>query len=110
MCVTMHYRLVSLQNTSTSLAALSLSSPTISHTPITPAANGTQQHTLPIMTSIPITTEDVAGSADDKTLVLGGNGNIARTGRKRGTVFTCESCSKVCLYPQVSSLLTWSHF
>lgn len=91
------HRLASLQNTSTSLAALSLSSPPISHRPlIASAVNGTPQQSLLITNPTPISADDPSGSVGDKILTQGGNSNITRTGRKRGSTFTCESCSKVC--------------
>ncbi|KIM54938.1 hypothetical protein SCLCIDRAFT_334639 [Scleroderma citrinum Foug A] len=104
------HRLASLQNTSTSLAALSLSSPPISHRPlIASAVNGTPQQSLLITNPTPISADDPSGSVGDKILTQGGNSNITRTGRKRGSTFTCESCSKVYRHPSCLIKHRWEH-
>lgn len=102
----------SLLSTSTSLAALSLSSPTMSNkSSVAQSANGTQR-SLPV-TSAQVSTDDTSqvGSVDDKTpaALQAGNGAFSRAGRKRGTVFTCESCSKVYRHPSCLIKHRWEH-
>ncbi|KAG2136333.1 uncharacterized protein EDB93DRAFT_1169214 [Suillus bovinus] len=57
------------------------------------------------------------GSFDDNELSaslpahggLGTNGGIAKSGKKRGTIFTCESCSKVYRHPSCLIKHRWEH-
>ncbi|KAF9237461.1 hypothetical protein BU15DRAFT_76006 [Melanogaster broomeanus] len=107
---------VSLQTTSalSSLAALSLASPAMSHRSV----NGAQQ-SLPnqtLATSTNATFE--SGSLDDKepsaslaqSSVLGPtSGTVSKSGKKRGTIFTCESCSKVYRHPSCLIKHRWEH-
>ncbi|KAG8221673.1 hypothetical protein J3R82DRAFT_1958 [Butyriboletus roseoflavus] len=92
----------SLQTASASLAALSLSSPTAaSHRSIP----GPQPIQVPRATFTKRTSEPEPASVDDIHLSLSppqshtplasNSVNVVRSGRKRGTIFTCESCSKV---------------
>ncbi|KAG6334854.1 hypothetical protein ID866_4230 [Astraeus odoratus] len=77
----------SLQSTSMSLAALSLSSPTVPNRPaVVQTASGVQQ-SLSTATSAQISMEDTSqvGSVDGQNPpTQGGNGNPTRTGKKRG--------------------------
>lgn len=80
--------------------------PSIAH-----SANGIQQ-SLPV-TSAQVSIDDTSrvGSVDDKILATSqaGNGTFSRAGRKRGTVFTCESCSKVYRHPSCLIKHRWEH-
>ncbi|KAG2052201.1 hypothetical protein BDR06DRAFT_958035 [Suillus hirtellus] len=57
------------------------------------------------------------GSFDDNELSaslpthssLGTSGGIAKNGKKRGTIFTCESCSKVYRHPSCLIKHRWEH-
>lgn len=40
---------------------------------------------------------------------LGANGGVAKSGKKRGTIFTCESCSKVYRHPSCLIKHRWEH-
>ncbi|KAF9220378.1 hypothetical protein BS17DRAFT_349673 [Gyrodon lividus] len=107
----------SLQTASalSSLAALSLASPTVSHR----SANGAQQP-LPIET--PATSTNVVfepGSVDDQefsaslppsqSVTSSNSGNVTKSGKRRGTIFTCESCSKVYRHPSCLVKHRWEH-
>lgn len=106
----------SLQTASASLAALSLSSPTVSHRsahsaqptqvpqtmskggsePEPPSVDDTHLSTSPPQSHTPLASNSVNGT---------------KSGRKRGTIFTCESCSKVVLFPskttRMSCVVAW---
>lgn len=102
----------SLLSTSTSLAALSLSSPTMSNKhSVAQSANGTQQSLPATTTQVSIDDTSRVGSVDDKIPATpqAGNGTFGRAGRKRGTVFTCESCSKVYRHPSCLIKHRWEH-
>ncbi|KAI6038539.1 hypothetical protein EDC04DRAFT_2693991 [Pisolithus marmoratus] len=102
----------SLLSTSTSLAALSLSSPTMSNKLSIAQSTNNAQQSLPVTsTQVPIEDTSQVGSVDDKTLATSqaGNGAFNRIGRKRGTVFTCESCSKVYRHPSCLIKHRWEH-
>ncbi|KAH7890238.1 hypothetical protein F5I97DRAFT_676 [Phlebopus sp. FC_14] len=109
-------RPASLQNVA-SMAALSLSSPTMANSAV--PTNGTRQP-LPISASAKSTDDDIhPQSVDDREPsislpavqgVLGSNtGSVTRSGRKRGTTFTCESCSKVYRHPSCLIKHRWEH-
>ncbi|KAG0702547.1 hypothetical protein DFH29DRAFT_920836 [Suillus ampliporus] len=55
------------------------------------------------------------GSFDDNELSLptrnglGTNGGVTKGGKKRGTIFTCESCSKVYRHPSCLIKHRWEH-
>lgn len=94
-----------VQTASASFAALSLSSPTVSHRPV----QGVQPIQVPGATSAHSAPEFEPASVDDSHLsasppqsqsqshipLASSSINVAKSGRKRGTIFTCESCSKV---------------
>ncbi|KIK97569.1 hypothetical protein PAXRUDRAFT_210804 [Paxillus rubicundulus Ve08.2h10] len=107
----------SLQTASalSSLAALSLVSPTVSHISVNGAQKSLQIE--PPTTSTNGTCEP--GSVGDNELSTSlplsqsvpgpGSGNATRGGKKRGTVFTCESCSKVYRHPSCLIKHRWEH-
>ncbi|KAL4079987.1 hypothetical protein V8B97DRAFT_2020729 [Scleroderma yunnanense] len=74
-------------------------------------ANGTQQQSLSVTAPAQISPDDTSETVDDKALLTtqGGNGNITRTARKRGNVFTCETCSKVYRHPSCLIKHRWEH-
>ncbi|KIJ64002.1 hypothetical protein HYDPIDRAFT_175740 [Hydnomerulius pinastri MD-312] len=101
-----------------SLATLSLTSPTVSHAAIPQSLNGAQQP-LPILAPANSTIGTLEPSSmDDKefpnslptaTGVLSAGASITKSGKKRGTIFTCESCSKVYRHPSCLIKHRWEH-
>ncbi|KIJ15814.1 hypothetical protein PAXINDRAFT_168820 [Paxillus involutus ATCC 200175] len=107
----------SLQTTSalSSLAALSLASPTVSHLSVNGAQKSLQME--PPASSTNGTFEP--GNVDDNELSTSlplsqsvpgsSSGNATKSGKKRGTIFTCESCSKVYRHPSCLIKHRWEH-
>ncbi|KAI9567822.1 hypothetical protein HD554DRAFT_837521 [Boletus coccyginus] len=108
-----------VQTASASFAALSLSSPTVSHRPV----QGVQPIQVPGATSAHSAPEFEPASVDDSHLsasppqsqsqshipLASSSINVAKSGRKRGTIFTCESCSKVYRHPSCLIKHRWEH-
>ena len=89
--------------TLSSLASLSISS---SASPPGPASS-TQAPTRPVTIpahSTPVARRGVSSSVpvDDGFSVSGSLSGVTRNGKKRGTIFTCESCSKVRTIPCIT--------
>ncbi|KAG1817010.1 hypothetical protein EV424DRAFT_1046668 [Suillus variegatus] len=115
----------SLQSTAlSSLATLSLSSsPPSSNIHHGTSLNAVSRSVLEAQVPDHITVvqgSDAAlqgGSFDDNELSaslpthssLGTSGGIAKNGKKRGTIFTCESCSKVYRHPSCLIKHRWEH-
>ncbi|KAF8132877.1 hypothetical protein EV363DRAFT_1449078 [Boletus edulis] len=105
----------SVQTASASLAALSLSSPVVSHRPV----HGAQPIQVPRAASAKGTSEPDPASVDDShlsvsppqshTTIPSNSVNGIKSGRKRGTIFTCESCSKVYRHPSCLIKHRWEH-
>ncbi|KAG1734208.1 uncharacterized protein EDB91DRAFT_1147009 [Suillus paluster] len=114
----------SLQNAAlSSLATLSLSS--------SPPSSNTQGTSLSAVSRSVLDTQGLdpipgaqgddatvqGGSFDDNELstsihtrnALGTNGGVTKGGKKRGTIFTCESCSKVYRHPSCLIKHRWEH-
>ncbi|KAG2130680.1 hypothetical protein DEU56DRAFT_815107 [Suillus clintonianus] len=107
-----------------SLATLSLSSsPPSSNTHHGTSLNAISRSVLETQGPDPNTTPQGTdatlrgGSFDDNELSgslpahssLGTNGGVAKSGKKRGTIFTCESCSKVYRHPSCLIKHRWEH-
>ncbi|KAG1741667.1 hypothetical protein EDB19DRAFT_1704471 [Suillus lakei] len=107
-----------------SLATLSLSSsPPSSNTHHGTSLNAVSRSVLETQGPDPIAAAQGAdatlqgGSFDDNELSaslpahssLGMNGSAAKSGKKRGTIFTCESCSKVYRHPSCLIKHRWEH-
>lgn len=99
--------------TLSSLASLSISS---SASPPGPAlsASSTQAPTRPVtipVHTIPVARRGVSSSVpvDDGFSVSGSLSGVTRNGKKRGTIFTCESCSKVYRHPSCLIKHRWEH-
>ncbi|KAG1896349.1 uncharacterized protein F5891DRAFT_1054417 [Suillus fuscotomentosus] len=113
----------SLQSTAlSSLATLSLSSsPPSSNIHHGTSLNAVSRSILDVPDHITVVQgSDAAlqgGSFDDNELSaslpthssLGTSGGIAKNGKKRGTIFTCESCSKVYRHPSCLIKHRWEH-
>ena len=91
--------LLTATTTLSSLASLSISS---SASPPGPAlsTSSPQAPTSPVtipVDSTPVARRSVSSSVpvDDGFNVSGSPSGVTRNGKKRGTIFTCESCSKV---------------
>ncbi|KAG6376555.1 hypothetical protein JVT61DRAFT_1530 [Boletus reticuloceps] len=105
----------SVQTASASFAALSLSSPAVSHRPV----HGAQPIQVPRAASAKGTSEPDPASVDDShlsvsppqshTTIPSNSVNGIKSGRKRGTIFTCESCSKVYRHPSCLIKHRWEH-
>lgn len=110
--------------TLSSLAALSISSSVSPPGPALPASSPqvpTTPVTIPVH-SIPVARRGVSSSVpvDDGFSVSGSppasteskagvTGVVTRNGKKRGTIFTCESCSKVYRHPSCLIKHRWEH-
>ncbi|KAI0266339.1 hypothetical protein BC834DRAFT_969387 [Gloeopeniophorella convolvens] len=108
-----------------SLAALSISSPVSPTTSLGLSTSAPRMSTAPV--AIPSLQSPVArsgisvsASADDGFGVSGSpppsseskagvTGTVTKGGKKRGTIFTCESCSKVYRHPSCLIKHRWEH-
>ncbi|KAI0635123.1 hypothetical protein C8Q77DRAFT_1106081 [Trametes polyzona] len=69
-------------------------------TPKVPKQEATDENTVP---------DEASTVAPSKTEINGAGISVTKTGKKRGTIFKCESCSKVYRHPSCLIKHRWEH-
>ncbi|KAI0826664.1 hypothetical protein BC628DRAFT_1373591 [Trametes gibbosa] len=70
------------------------------YTPKLPKQEATDENTVP---------DDASSALPTKTEINGAGISVTKTGKKRGTIFKCESCSKVYRHPSCLIKHRWEH-
>ncbi|KAH9849407.1 hypothetical protein C2E23DRAFT_840085 [Lenzites betulinus] len=68
--------------------------------PMLPKQEATDENTVP---------DDASSALPTKTEINGAGISVTKTGKKRGTIFKCESCSKVYRHPSCLIKHRWEH-